>query len=139
MGNARQAASYYCTRMGFKPVGYRGLETGHRDYASHVIQQDKIFFVFQSPLQPDEVEMNAHISRHGDGVKDVAFTVDNCRLIFQVSIHRQDSHLPVQKAVERGAKVVREPWTDKDRDGEVVMASIATVREGSRIIDRLID
>ncbi len=84
VGNARQAASYYCTRMGFQLYGYRGLETGHRDYASHVIKQDKIFFVFQSPLQPDEKEMNTHIMKHGDGVKDVAFTVDNCRLIFQV-------------------------------------------------------
>lgn len=98
-------------------MAYRGLETGHREVASHVVKLDKIFFVFQSPLSPTEQAMNAHIVKHGDGVRDVAFTVDDCRLVFQ-------------KAVERGAKVVREPWTEKDADGEVVMASIATVRVG---------
>lgn len=84
VGNAKQAASFYSTRLGFEPVGYRGLETGHRDVATHVVKQDKIFFVFQSPLDPKETLINGHISKHGDGVRDVAFTVDNARLIFQV-------------------------------------------------------
>ena len=65
-------------------MAYRGLETGHRDYASHVVKQNKIYFVFISPLNPDERQVNAHIAKHGDGVRDVAFTVDNARLIYQV-------------------------------------------------------
>jgi len=84
VGNAKQAASFYCTRFGFKPVAYRGLETNHRDIVSHVVQLDKIFFVFQSPLNPGEMLLNGHIAKHGDGARDVAFTVDNCRNIFQV-------------------------------------------------------
>lgn len=86
VGNAKQAASFYCSRFGCQPVAYRGLETGHREVASHVVQQDKIFFVFQSPLNPEEKVMNAHIAKHGDGARDVAFTVDNARLIYQVHL-----------------------------------------------------
>jgi len=36
-----QAATYYCMRLGFKEVGYKGLETGSRQIAAHVIQQNK--------------------------------------------------------------------------------------------------
>jgi 4-hydroxyphenylpyruvate dioxygenase len=86
VGNAKQAASYYCTRFGFEQVAYRGLETGHRDVVSHVIRQDRIYFVLKSPLNPDELEMNEHLSKHGDGVKDVAFTVDDVKGIYKVKI-----------------------------------------------------
>jgi 4-hydroxyphenylpyruvate dioxygenase len=72
------------TRYGFEAAGYRGLETEHRDYVSHVIRQANIFWVFKSPLNPDEREMNGHLARHGDGVRDVAFTVDDARGIFNV-------------------------------------------------------
>lgn len=84
VGNAKKAASFYCTRFGFERVSYRGLETGHREIVSHVVKQDKIFLVFQSPLNPDEIEMNSHLSKHGDGVKDIAFTVDDAIGIFNV-------------------------------------------------------
>jgi len=36
-----QAATYYCVRLGFKEVGYKGLETGSRQIAAHVVQQNK--------------------------------------------------------------------------------------------------
>jgi hypothetical protein len=28
--------------MGFKRIAYRGLETGSRDYVTHVVGQDKV-------------------------------------------------------------------------------------------------
>ena len=37
-----QAASFYCTRFGFEPYCYRGLETGSRDIASHVVKQNDV-------------------------------------------------------------------------------------------------
>lgn len=42
VGNAKQAASYYTTRLGFKPCAYQGLETGHRKFAKHVVRQNKV-------------------------------------------------------------------------------------------------
>ena len=37
-----QAASFYCTRLGFEPLAYRGLETGSRQFAAHVVRQNKV-------------------------------------------------------------------------------------------------
>lgn len=113
VGNAKQAALFYCVRFGFKEVAYRGLETGSRDIVTHVIQQNDIFFAFQSPLNPDNEEFAAAIKQHGDGAKDIAFRVDDCRGIFA-------------KAKERGAEVVREPFELKDDKGVVVMATVKT-------------
>ncbi len=72
------------------------METGHRDYCTHVVKNGKVVFAFTSPLNPGNEEFGAEIIRHGDGVKDVAFTVDDAAGIYN-------------KAVERGAKGVKEP------------------------------
>ena len=82
VGNAKQAATYYVTRMGFKRVAYKGLETGSRAVASHVVRNGKVTFVFTSPLrcleQADRLEeadrqllkeIHKHQERHGDAVK----------------------------------------------------------------------
>ncbi|KAL7749349.1 hypothetical protein RI367_005220 [Sorochytrium milnesiophthora] len=114
VGNAKQAASFYCTRFGFEPLVYRGLETGHRDVVTHVVRQNRITIAFQSPLNPaGNKAMNDHMAMHGDGVKDVAFEVDDARAVWQA-------------AVARGGKSIREPWEERDADGVVVMATIAT-------------
>ncbi|KAJ1965613.1 hypothetical protein IWQ62_002624 [Dispira parvispora] len=112
VGNAKQAASYYTTRYGFKQLAYRGLETGHRDVVSHAVCCNSVFFVFQSALQPGNQRFTEHHGLHGDGVKDVAFTVDDARAVWQ-------------QAVDRGAKSVRAPWEESDENGTVVMATIA--------------
>ncbi|KAI8371747.1 4-hydroxyphenylpyruvate dioxygenase [Radiomyces spectabilis] len=112
--NAKQAASYYTTRLGFKHVAYRGLETGCRNVASHVVRQNDTTFVFESPIQPHEMtEMAAEIARRGDGVKDIAFTVKDCRATYE-------------KAIARGAKSISEPQEFTDEDGTVIMATLAT-------------
>ncbi|KAL1140193.1 hypothetical protein AAG570_000125, partial [Ranatra chinensis] len=108
-----QAASYYCARLGFEHLAYKGLETGSRKYASHVVQQNKIRFVFVSPYEPTETEVNKHIARHGDGVKDIAFEV-------------QDLEAIVKKANERGATIVKNIWEEKDNYGTVKFATVQT-------------
>ena len=116
VGNAKQAAAYYCMRFGFQHVGYRGLETGHRTVCTHVIRNGSCFFSFQSPITPNNALMAAHQELHGDGVKDVAFEVDDARGIWE-------------QAVKRGAKSVRAPWEEEDEHGNVVMATVATYGE----------
>lgn len=112
--NAKQAASYYCTRLGFQHIAYRGLETGSREVASHVVKQGDAVFVFESPIHPEfEREMAAEIARRGDGVKDVAFTVKDCRAVYE-------------KAIARGAKSIKKPEEFSDEDGTVIMATLAT-------------
>ncbi|KAE8374615.1 Glyoxalase/Bleomycin resistance protein/Dihydroxybiphenyl dioxygenase [Aspergillus bertholletiae] len=126
VGNAKQAATYYITRMGFKRVAYRGLETGNRNICSHVVRNGDITFILTSPLrsldqadrftgeeQEQLKEVHHHLEQHGDGVKDVAFEVDSVDAVFNA-------------AVSNGAKVVSEPQTLKDEDGEVRVATIQT-------------
>jgi 4-hydroxyphenylpyruvate dioxygenase len=78
VGNARQASAYYRALWGFTPVAYAGLETKIRDRSSYVMQQNDIRFVFTAPLTP-EGEIAEHVARHGDGVHDIAFAVDDVK------------------------------------------------------------
>eukprot|EP00741_Cyanophora_paradoxa_P003791 tig00000718_g3685.t1 len=113
VGNARQAASFFITRFGFLPCAYAGLETGQRDVATHVVKQGKILFAFSSPLNPGNNVFGEHQKLHGDGVRDVAFTVDDCRFLYE-------------RALKKGARSVSEPREIKDENGTVVLATIQT-------------
>ena len=115
VGNAKQAAHYYRSAFGFQLVAYRGPETGVRDRASYLLQQDKIRFLLTTAIRPDlskDAERIAqHVHEHGDGVRDIALWVDDARDAFE-------------KAVERGAEPVQEPVVFHDDKGEVVVAAI---------------
>lgn len=41
-------------------------------------------YVFESPLNPGNEVMGNHLMKHGDAVKDVAFTVENCAALLKV-------------------------------------------------------
>lgn len=41
--------------------------------------------MFTSAYEPDSGEMGRHLVRHGDGVKDVAFSVEDLDSIVEVS------------------------------------------------------
>ncbi len=112
VGNAKQAAHYYRAAFGFRLTGYRGPETGVRDRASFLLEQNKLRFVLTSALGP-EGEIQEHVTLHGDGVRDIAFWVDDAR----------DAYA---KAIERGARSAREPEVLRDEHGEVVIAAIRT-------------
>lgn len=43
--------------------------------------------MFISAYEPDNGELGQHLVRHGDGVKDIAFTVEDLDSIFQVSFY----------------------------------------------------
>ena len=116
VGNARQAAAYYRTLWGFTPVAFSGLETKVRDRASYVMVRDDIRFVFTAPLTPDG-EIAEHVRAHGDGVHDIAFSVD-------------DAASAWHETTTRGAVSALEP-TDLEggEDGVLRKASIRTYGE----------
>jgi len=113
VGNAKQSASYYSTRFGFEVFGYQGLETGNRDVSKYVVKQNKIFFVFVSAYEPDNLEHGNHLVKHGDAVKDVAFSVDDLDSI-------------VKKAKQRGATIIKDIWSESDEFGTVRFAILQT-------------
>jgi 4-hydroxyphenylpyruvate dioxygenase len=123
VGNAKQASLYYQHCLGFELVAYAGPETGMRDRASYVLQQNKIRFVLTTALQPDS-EIARHQQKHGDGVKALALWVD-------------DSAKSFHETTSRGAEADEAPKTLKDEFGEVVISSIKTYGETiHRFIER---
>jgi 4-hydroxyphenylpyruvate dioxygenase len=71
VGNAKQAAHFYKTAFGFQSLAYAGPETGVKDRASYAVRQNKLTFVFTTPLRSQNVIAD-HIYKHGDGVKMLA-------------------------------------------------------------------
>ena len=86
-GNAKQAAYYYRQAFGFSQFAYSGLETGVRDASSYALRQGKANFVFTSPLSIDHPSTE-HVRRHGDGVHDIAFEVDDVDSAFEYVVSR---------------------------------------------------
>ena len=115
VGNAKQAAYFYRKAFGFNQVAYSGLETGNRDRASYVLEQGKIRMMFSTPLNSDN-EISEHIKVHGDGVKDIAFHVDDAKACYEACI-------------ARGAKSAAEPENISDDNGSITKASIYTYGE----------
>jgi 4-hydroxyphenylpyruvate dioxygenase len=112
VGNAKQAAHFYQHAYGFELVAYAGPETGIRDRASYVLQQNKIRIVLTTSLQKDS-EISEHVKKHGDGVKVLALWVDDATKSFH-------------ETTVRGAEPAKKPETLKDEFGEVVVSSIKT-------------
>ncbi len=112
VGNARQSAHYYRSAFGFRLIAYCGPETGTRDRASYVLEQNKIRLVLSTPLGPDH-PISDLIRLHGDGVRDIALSVD-------------DAEAAWRETTARGARSVREPETLRDERGTVRLAAIAT-------------
>lgn len=115
VGNAKQAAHYYGSIFGFSAVAYAGPETGVRDRASYLMEQNDIRFVFTAAMGPDS-DINRHQAQHGDGVRDVAFRVLDVEDAFRF-------------AVERGATPHQEPTVHEDEGGKVVTAAIKAYGE----------
>lgn len=115
VGNAKQASLYYQHCFGFELVGYAGPETGVRDRASYVLQQNKIRLVLTTSLQASS-EIEEHVKKHGDGVKVLALWVDDASRSFN-------------ETVVRGAHPAFAPQTIRDEFGEVVISAIHTYGE----------
>ena len=78
VGNAKQAAHFYKTAFGFQSLAYAGPETGVKEFASYAVRQNKLTFVFTTPLRANN-PMADHIYKHGDGVKVLALRVGDAR------------------------------------------------------------
>lgn len=112
VGNAKQAAHFYCSAFGFRQTAYAGPETGIKDRASYVLEQNKLRFVLTSSLRSDD-EISGHVRLHGDGIKDIAIVVDDARAAYDA-------------ALAAGATSVHAPTERKDEHGRVITATIAT-------------
>ena len=114
VGNAKQAAHFYKTALGFQSHAYAGLETGLKDRTSYVVKQDKIRLVFTTPMPgAGDRAIFEHIEKHGDAVKVVALWVE-------------DATKAWEETTSRGAKSFFAPTVEEDENGKVVRSAIHT-------------
>ena len=110
VGNAYQSAHYYRAIHGYKIVGYKGPETGHRETASYALQQNDVRMILTGAMGPEH-PIAEHLKLHGPGVRDVA-------------IHVPDAEAAFEMALERGAEAAYKPEVLEDDRGSVTMAGI---------------
>ena len=115
VGNARTTAGFLMSAFGFRCTAYAGPETGVREKASYVLEQGDIRFVVSGALDADS-PIAEHVRKHGDGVHDLAWLVDDATAVYEA-------------AVARGARSVRAPWTEADEHGTLELAQIGTYGE----------
>lgn len=121
VSNSKQTASYFMNTFGFKLFAYKGLETGCKTTCSYVVKSGDIIFEFISPLYSqvkDNPIDNAYIQsihcflkKHGDGVKDISFEVEDVEKVFE-------------NAIRNGVKCVSYPHLEQDDLGSVKSATI---------------
>jgi 4-hydroxyphenylpyruvate dioxygenase len=110
VGNAYQAMHFYRSTFGLTPIAYCGLETGSRERTSFVMERGRVRIVLTAPLGPDG-PIAEHVRRHGDGVRDIAFVVDDVPRAYE-------------QALARGARAVAAPAVEGSGDACVTKATI---------------
>lgn len=86
VGDARQAAFYYCTAFGFQVRGQGGPETGLKGQRSLLLTQGEVRMVLTSPLVADHPAAE-FVRRHGDGVAVIALEVDDAESAYGELVH----------------------------------------------------
>lgn len=115
VGNAKQAAYFYCHCFGFTCEQVSDQTTGSRESAHYYLTQGNIRFILTTGLTPEH-PASRHISLYGDGVKDVAFTVHNAAAAWE-------------QAIKNGGTSAQDPTEHTDKDGTVITAAIKTYGE----------
>ncbi|MBG84853.1 MAG: 4-hydroxyphenylpyruvate dioxygenase, partial [Phycisphaerae bacterium] len=112
VGNAKQAAFFYAYNFGFTISQRADLTTGSRERSRYLLTQGNIRLLLETPLSKDDPAAQ-ELSLYGDGVKDIAFTVD-------------DAEAAWKQAVKNGGESAYEPRTISDEHGSVTTAGIKT-------------
>ncbi|HEV7650896.1 MAG TPA: 4-hydroxyphenylpyruvate dioxygenase [Actinophytocola sp.] len=110
VGDAPQAAFYYCTAFGFQLHAQGGPETGLKGQRSLLIAQGDIRMVLTTALGPDHPAAE-FVQRHGDGVAVIAMEVDDVEAAYE-------------QYVERGASPVSSPARYEVGDAKVTTAEV---------------
>lgn len=112
VGNAKQVAYFYASAFGFRVDQVSDLTTGSREEASYLLTQGNIRFLITTGLHKEH-PAQAEVALYGDGVKDLAFTVE-------------DAAAAWEQALKNGAESAYEPTELADGRGAVLMAGIKT-------------
>jgi 4-hydroxyphenylpyruvate dioxygenase len=108
--DAASIAVMYQETFGFERIAQAGPETGLPGRHSFVLAQGNANLIITSSTGSEDA-VAKFVARHGDAVRDVAFSVD-------------DAHAVHDRAVARGARSIRAPSDAPGHSGGVVRATI---------------
>ncbi len=132
VGSVNAAARQLINSFGFKSYYNMGLETGSKNICSEVVCNGNVRIqlmgtvrpLHSTPDEPKVDEIHLHIATHGDGVKDIAFSVTNVEKF-------------CERAEKAGGILLMKPLTIKDENGEIIMARISGIGDTVHtIVDR---
>jgi 4-hydroxyphenylpyruvate dioxygenase len=110
VSNLFQAAHFYQTTLGFRPIARAHSTSKHRNERSVVFQKGRLKLVLTAPVQPGG-SVSDHLNLHGEGVKNIALTV-------------RDADATFTRAVASGMKPISEPAIEEDEYGSVRTAIV---------------
>lgn len=111
VGSAKAVAYWHINGLGFELAGYAGPETGMADRVSYYLTKNDLQVVITSPVRPTDREVCDFVVKHGDGVKRMAYNVDDVEDAYKYAI--------AHKAVG-----LRAPERIEDENGWVIEAAI---------------
>lgn len=110
VSDARRAAGFYRTVLGFEAIDLDGRVAPSADRTTVAMQRGRVRLLLTAPATSDG-EVAEHIRRHGDGIKDIAFVVDDVDALFE-------------RATARGARPLHAPSTLLGETGSARFAII---------------
>ncbi len=112
VANALQSIYFFKQGFGFQVIGYKEKSSEAPEEASYILKQGNIHIVITSALGPSH-SINQYVHCHGDGIKDIAFEVEDAQYAFETTI-------------KQGATPIRAPECIQDKNGKIIKASIQT-------------
>lgn len=111
VGDARQAAYFLCTAMGFRVCGQGGPETGLHGQRSLLLGQGDARILLTTGLTPDH-PASEYVARHGDGIAVIGFGATDVASAFT-------------EVVAGGATPIAPPATFERGETSVVTATVS--------------
>ncbi|MFY1674532.1 4-hydroxyphenylpyruvate dioxygenase [Plantactinospora sp. WMMB334] len=106
VGDARQAAYYFSTAIGFEECGHGGPETGLDGQRSLLLRHGEVRVLLTSGLGPGHPAAD-YVHRHGDGIAVVALAVDDVVAAYTELVARGAAALTPPVSYAEGEAVVR--------------------------------
>lgn len=110
VGDARQAAYWFGTAVGFRQCGHGGPETGLDGQRSLLLRHGDVRMLLTSALTAEHPAAD-YVHRHGDGIAVVALAVDDVAAAYT-------------ELVGRGATALAPPASHRDGDATVHVATV---------------
>lgn len=111
VGDARQAAYYFSTAVGFEQCGHGGPETGLDGQRSLLLRHGDVRMLLTSGLSPGHPAAE-YVHRHGDGIAVVALAVDDVDAAYAELVDRGAEPLSPPVSYTEGEAVVRVAMVD---------------------------